>query len=86
MSRHELTSLHIIPFHSTKTTREDFVQFLDILANSLHHTIHIGILLESRRISYVLTGDGDALEYLSNEIYTRLYGYEIVPQWSQVFT
>ncbi len=86
MSRHELTSLHIIPFHSTKTTREDFVQFLDIIANSLHHTIHIGILLESRRISYVLTGDGDALEYLSNEIYTRFYGYEIVPQWSQVFT
>ncbi len=86
MSFHSLTSVHIIPFHSTKTTREDFVQFLDIIANSLHHTVHIGIVLEKRHISYVLTGDADSLEYLSNEIYTRFYGYEIIPMWSHVFT
>ena len=86
MSSSSLHSVHIIPFHSTKTTREDFVQFLEIISNSLHHTIHIGITLEKRNISYILTCDSDTLEYISNEIYTRFYGYEITPMTSQIFT
>lgn len=83
---HSLSSLHIIPFHSTASTREDFVAFLDVIANSLHHTIHIWVVLVSRQISYIVSGDTDSLEYISNEIYTRFPGYEIMSVVSPIFS
>lgn len=52
---HSFSSLHIIPFHSTTSTKEDFVAFLDVVANSLHHTIHIGVVLVQRQISYIVS-------------------------------
>ncbi len=80
------SSLHIIPFHSTTSTKEDFIAFLDVVANSLHHTIHIGVVLVSRQISYIVSWDDDSLEYISNEIYTRFPWYEIMSVVSPIFS
>ena len=83
---HSISSLHIIPFHSTTSTKEDFIAFLDVIANSLHHTIHIGVVLIKRQISYIVSSDDDSLEYISNEIYTRFPGYEVMPVVSPIFS
>ncbi len=84
--KHAPSSLHIIPFHSTTSTRDDFVAFLDVIANSLHHTLHLGVVLVHRQISYIVSADEESLEYISNEIYTRFPGYEIMPVVSPIFS